>query len=52
LAKALELSDTSSTKQKQNTTEREGYREYFNPATRRVVEKKYKKDLDLFGYSY
>ena len=30
----------------------DSYREYYSPVSRRMVEKKYKKDLDFFGYEF
>ena len=30
----------------------EDYREHYNEATRKLVEKHYRKDLDTFGYSF
>ena len=30
----------------------DSYREYYSPVSRRMVEKKYKKDLEFFEYEY
>ena len=40
---------------KRNTTKdksHEGYREYYSPTSRHLVERKYKKDLEFFGYEF
>jgi len=30
----------------------DSYREYYSPVSRRMVEKKYKKDLEFFEYEF
>ncbi|MBC8002129.1 MAG: sulfotransferase family 2 domain-containing protein [Opitutaceae bacterium] len=36
----------------ENKTEHRPYQEYFDPRTRAIIEKVYRKDLDAFGYSF
>ena len=35
-----------------NQTEHRHYREYYTPETRRLVERRYAQDLELFGYEF
>lgn len=37
---------------KKNSTVRESYKKYYNSETTAVIENKYQKDLELFGYSF
>ena len=36
----------------ENRGDRLPYREYYTPATRALIEKIYRRDLDLFGYAF
>jgi hypothetical protein len=36
----------------ENATAHAPYRDYYTPATRAVVERVYRRDLDLFGYDF
>ena len=36
----------------ENQGERRPYREYFTPATRAIIERVYRRDLELFDYQY
>jgi hypothetical protein len=36
----------------ENRTEHRPYREYYNAATRAIIERVYRKDLERFGYSF
>jgi hypothetical protein len=35
-----------------NTTTRTHYRDYYTPQTRKLVQERFKKTIELFGYTY
>jgi chondroitin 4-sulfotransferase 11 len=37
---------------KLNSTEKKHYSEYYNQETREIIEKRFKKDIELFNYKY
>jgi hypothetical protein len=38
--------------QKINVTSHRDYRKYYTPASREIVEQRYKRDLEYFGYEF
>jgi len=37
---------------RKNTSDHADYREYYDARGRRLVEKLYRRDIELFGYSF